>query len=242
MKGALFLILVAALVGGAAKAETAGPAEPLTGQDIAAAVRAVMQAQGQAGAPILADQRRYFPCEVDLTIAPRREGRWDAVDVGCAGAIPWSIVVRTSADVPARFSFGSGADAGQTTTLVVVRHTIRRGEIITADKLDLAEVPRTPAPGVFSEIEPLIGRKMVQTLSAGVPIRERHLQMEWSVRADDPIVIETDSGQMVISMAGIALENGQTGDFIRVRNLRSQKIVVGQVADEKKIIVAPNMN
>lgn len=242
MKGALVWILVAALVGGAARAEPAEQPEPLTGQDIATAVRDVMAAHGQVGAPILADQRRYFPCEVDLTIAPRREGRWDAVDVACAGAIPWSIVVRTSADVPAGYSFGSDTDDGQTTTVVVVRHTIRRGEVITADKLELAEVPRTPAPGVFSEIEPLVGRKMAQSLSAGVPIRERHLQMEWSVRADDPIVIETDTGQMVISMAGIALENGQAGDFIRVRNLRSQKVVVGRVTDEKKIIVTPNMN
>jgi flagella basal body P-ring formation protein FlgA len=231
--------LLAFLTGAPAQADLAAP---LTGAEIAAVVRETLVANGHEGVPILADQRRYFPCEVDLTVAPRREGRWDAVDVACPGAIPWSIVVRTSAEVPQGFSFGSSEPTGAITRVVVLRHTIRRGEVITADKLELVDMPRTPAPGTFLEIEPLIGRRMVQTLGAGVPVRERHLQMEWSVRADDPIVIETDTGEMIVAMAGVALENGQIGDFIRVRNLRSRRVVTGMVAEEKKIIVTPNMN
>lgn len=235
-------LLAAGLVLLGAGAVQAEPAQPVTGREIAAIVRDALAAHGQEGTPILADQRRFFPCEVDLTVAPRHEGRWDAVDVACPGDIPWSIVVRTSAEVPAGFSFGADAATGEPVTVVVVRHTIRRGEVITADKLELAQVQRSPAPGAFTEIEPLIGRRMVQTLSAGVPIRERHLQMEWTVRADDPIVIETNTGEMVIAMSGIALENGQLGDFIRVRNLRSGRVVTGMVGEDKKIIVTPNMN
>lgn len=239
MMRALLAAVLVCLSGGGAQAD---PTQPLTGREVAALVREALAANGQEGAPILADQRRFFPCEVDLTVSPRREGRWDAVDVACPGNIPWSIVVRTSADVPPGFSFGGNETAGDPTTVVVVRHTIRRGEVITADKLELAEVLRPPAPGAFTEIEPLIGRRMLQTVSAGVPIRERHLQMEWSVRADDPIVIETNTGEMVIAMSGIALEDGQEGDFIRVRNLRSGRVVTGMVAEDKKIIVTPNMN
>lgn len=226
---------------------TAGPSQadlsaPLTGADIAAVVRQALARNGHEGVPILADQRRYFPCEVDLTVAPRREGRWDAVDVACPGAVPWSIIVRTSVEVPHGSRFGSDEPTGAMTPVVVLRHTVRRGEVITANKLELVEMPRTPAPGTFLEMEPLIGRRMAQTLGVGVPVRERHLQMEWSVLEDDPIVIETDTGQMIVAMAGIALENGQIGDFIRVRNLRSERVVTGMVAEEKKIIVTPNMN
>lgn len=239
MKRALIASLLLGLAGASAQAEQ--PA-PITGAEIAVVVREALAANNQAGLPILADQRRYYPCEVDLTVAPRRAGRWDAVDVTCAGAVPWSIVVRTSAEVPAGFGFGAQDGDGTLTPVVVLRHTIRRGEVITADKLELVEMPRTPAPGTFPEIETVIGRRMAQTLSAGVPLRERHLQMEWSVRADDPIVIETDTGGMTVAMAGIALENGQAGDFIRVRNSRSGRIVTGMVADEKKIIVTPNTN
>lgn len=239
MRRLLAAYVLICLSGGAAQAELA---PPLTGQDIAAVVRAALAANGQDAVPMLADQRRFFPCEVDLTVSPRREGRWDAVDVVCRGAVPWSIVVRTSAQVPAGYSFDTGATVGETTTVAVLRQTIRRGEVITAEKLELVEVLRAPAAGAFSEIEPLIGRKLVQTLAAGVPIRERHLQMEWSVNADDPVVIETNTGEMVIAMAGVALEHGQAGDFIRVRNLRSGRVVTGMVAEDKKIIVTPNMN
>jgi flagellar basal body P-ring formation protein FlgA len=238
MRSLLASVLVLLTIGSAQAQSTA----PYTGEDIAAIVRDVLVAHGEEGVPILASQRRYFPCDVDLTVAPRREGRWDAVNVSCAGTIPWSIVVRTSAHVPVGFGLGLGDADGETTRVLVFRHTIRRGEVITADKLELVEMQSARAQGTFSEIEPLIGRRMVQTLSAGVPVRERHLEMDWAVRANDPIVIETVTGEMVIAMAGVALEDGQAGDFIRVRNLRSGRVVVGMVTKEKKIIVSPNMN
>lgn len=224
---------------GAAQAQ---PGQAFTGGEISVIVQEALVANGQDGLPILAEQRRYYPCEVDLTVAPRRDGRWDAVDVACPGEIPWSIVVRTSVGVPLGFRFGTGDSEAEAIPVVVLRHSIRRNEVITEDKLELVEIQRAPAPGAFSDIAPLIGRRMSQNLGAGVPLRERHLEMDWSVRADDPIVIETAAGGLVISMAGVALENGQTGDFIRVRNLRSRKVVIGVVTDEKKINVAPNMN
>lgn len=226
--------------GGALLAEPAAPA--LTGKEIAVIVRAALAENGQEGAPVLAEQRRYFPCEVPLAVAPRRAGRWDAVDVACAGKIPWSIVVRTSVEVPAVFDLGGRETEGEAKAVVVFRHSIRRDEVITADKLEIVTLERAPGPGTFSEIAPLIGRRMAQTLGAGVPLRERHLQRDWPVREGDPVVIETDTGAMVISMAGVALENGQIGDFIKVRNSRSQKTVQGRVQDGKKIIVTPNMN
>jgi flagellar basal body P-ring formation protein FlgA len=228
------------LMGGGAAQAALGQA--LTGGEISVIVHQALVANGQDGTPIIAAQRRYYPCEVALTVSPRREGRWDAVDVACPGAIPWSIVVRTSVGVPPGFRFGDGDAEAEMTNVVVLRQAIRRDEVLTEDKLELVEIARAPAPGAFSEIAPLIGRRMSQSLGAGVPLRARHLEMDWSVRADDPIVIETAAGGLVISMAGVALENGQTGDFIRVRNLRSGKVVIGAVTAEKKISVTPNMN
>ena len=227
------------VVGGMVQAETN---DAFTGGDIAAIVRDTLAANGQNGSPILAEQRRYYPCDVDLTVMPRREGRWDAVDVVCAGQVPWSIIVRTSVDVPLGYRFGMADTEVETQAVVVLRHSIRRNEMLTAEKLELTKVSHAAAPGMFFRIAPLIGRRMAQNLGAGVPLRERHLEMEWAVREDDPIVIETAVGGLVISMAGVALENGQTGDFIQVQNVQSRKVVIGMVTDEKKINVLPNLN
>jgi flagella basal body P-ring formation protein FlgA len=235
-----FLGIVLIFLSSAVALAETGP--PLTGRDIAGIVRAVLAEHGQEGESILADQRRYFPCETALTVAPRLDGRWDAVDVICPGAIPWSIVVRTSAAVPKGFSFGNDVLNGPETSLVILRQAMRRGEVITAEKLGIAEIQRAPASGIFTAIGPLVGRRMAYAVGAGVPLLDRHLEMVWSVRANEPIVIEINTGSVVVAMAGVALENGQTGDIIRVRNSRSERVVVGRVGDEKKIIVTPNMN
>lgn len=214
----------------------------LTGADIAVVVRTAMSENGQNGVPIIAEQRRYYPCETELSVAPRRAGRWDAVEVTCSAAIPWSIVVRTTVEVPAVFGIEGGKKDGEMTTVVVPRYTLRRDEVITAEKIELVSIESSRASGTYSEIAPLIGRRMLQTLSAGVPLRERHMELAWPVREGDPIVIEANTGGLIISMAGIALENGQVGDFIEARNQRSQKTVHGILGEGKKIIVVTNMN
>lgn len=235
------MVLAACVIGLLAGMAQAEQPKPVTGQEVAAAVSEALAAHGQQGTPILAAQRRYFPCDGMLTVTPRQKDRWDAVDVKCPGKLPWSIVVRTSADVPAGLD-GDDQDAGETTKVVVLRRALRRGEVITEDKLDVTEVSGVPVRGAFSAAEDLIGRRMAQSLGSGVPIQERHLQMDWLVRADDPIVIETNAEGIVIGMAGVALEHGQPGDFIRVRNLRSGRELTGRVADDKKIIVTSNIN
>lgn len=236
---ALLAILLLSFRPAAALADTG---QPLTGRDIAGIVGAALVEHGLEGKAILADKRRYFPCETALTVSPRIDGRWDSVNVNCPGIIPWSIVVRTSAAVPEDFSFGNDDPDVLATSLVVLRHDMRRGEVITADKLEIARIQRAPASGIFTDIAPLVGRRMAYAVGAGVPLRDRHLEMEWYVRADEPIVIEVNTGSVVVAMAGIALENGQIGDLIRVRNSRSARVLVGMLEDEKKIIVSPNMN
>jgi flagella basal body P-ring formation protein FlgA len=236
-----YMAILACLIGLFAGTAQAEQPKAITGQEVAAAVSAALAAHGQQGTPILAAQRRYFPCETALTVAPRQKDRWDAVEVKCTGNLPWSIVVRTSADIPAGLD-DDGHDTGETTKVLVLRRALRRGEVITAEKLDVAEVVGTPARGAFSETEVLVGRRMAQALGAGIPILERHLQMDWLVRENDPIVIETNAEGIVIGMSGIALEHGQLGDFIRVRNLRSGRELTGQVAEDKKIIVTSNIN
>lgn len=57
MRRLLAAYVLICLSGGAAQAEVA---PPLTGQDIAAVVRAALAANGQDAVPMLADQRRFF--------------------------------------------------------------------------------------------------------------------------------------------------------------------------------------
>lgn len=233
------LVAALALAGGTVWAQDAET--PMTGAQIAEAVNAALARNGQSGEALIAAERRYYPCVGGLQVTPRREGRWDAVDVACEAPLHWDIIVRTSAsgDDP------GAEDAGEEPvikTAVVLRHSIRKGEVLTEDRLELHDFEKALAPGTYGDLSELIGRRMSQSLGAGVPIRERHLERDWAVVEGTPVVIEMSAGGLTVSASGEALESGQIGDSVSVRNLRSGKIVRGFVTGEKKVSLGANMN
>ena len=52
----------------------------------------------------------------------------------------------------------------------------------------------------------------------------------------------TISSGINISVSGVALENGQKGEKIRVMNLSSEKNLVAWVLNEKKVTTQTNIN
>lgn len=236
---AVLCLLVTLLAPTALHAQAA--AEPLTGKHIAEQVNAALAKNGLSGEALIAAERRYFPCTAALEVTPRREGRWDAVDVKCAGPLTWAIVVRTSA------SGGEGApeaadEAPVQRSAVVLKHSVRKGEVLSADRLELHDFEKALAPGTYADPAELVGRRMAQSLGAGVPIRARHLERSWAVVEGTPVVIEMTLGGITVSTTGEALENGQIGDGISVKNLQSGKVVRGFVSAEKTVSLGANMN
>lgn len=216
-------------------------AEALTGKQIAAQVNAALAENGLSGEALVAAERRYYPCEGSLEVAPRHEARWDAVDVKCAGPLPWAIVVRTTA------TGGEGApDAAEEVPVqrsaVVLKHSVRKGEVLTPEGLAVHDFERALAPGTYADPAELVGRRMAQSLGAGVPIRARHLERSWAVAEGAPVVIEMTLGGVTVSTTGEALENGQIGDSVSVKNLQSGKVVRGFVSAEKTVSLGANIN
>lgn len=218
-----------------------GPA--LTGADVAVQVEKALRQAGIAAAPIVSAERRYFPCSADLDVAPRVENRWDTVQVSCPAPIPWTIMLRTEGQIWGDDALeAGGGEAIGAVTAVVLRQAARKGQLITAEMLELAPFDRAPADGYFLEAAKVAGRRLTSNLAAGVPVRERHLQPDWAVKEGNRVSIEMDAGGITVASSGISLENGALGDMISVRNLSSDKVLQGIVSDENKISVSANMN
>ena len=58
---------------------------------------------------------------------------------------------------------------------------------------------------------------------------------------DQEVTLINRSGAIAVSMIGYALENGQYGEWIKVKNANSNKIVHGQIINSKKIATGANI-
>jgi flagella basal body P-ring formation protein FlgA len=59
--------------------------------------------------------------------------------------------------------------------------------------------------------------------------------MEWLVQKDQTVTIETQIGGVIVGGLGLALDNAQMGDLLKVLNRSSKVIVEGRVVSEKKV-------
>jgi len=234
-------VALSGMAGEISYAQTEAPA--LTGAQIAEQVNAALAENGQSGSAMIASDRRYYPCDGALSVTPRRDERWDAVDVGCAGPLHWNIVVRTSANGDdASAGEDGGANGAVQNSAVVLKHSVRKGDVLTLEQLEILVFEKGLAPGIYATPDELVGRRMAQSLGAGVPIRARHLDRNWAVIEGAPVIIEMKFDGVAVSTTGEALENGQVGDSVSVKNLRSGKIVRGFVTDEKTVSLVANIN
>lgn len=93
--------------------------------------------------------------------------------------------------------------------------------------------------GLVTTKENLLGKKTKVRIKKNSPIYSRNLKKDWLIEKNSIITVENNNGPITIKVDGIALENGDFNDRIRVKNMRSNEIISGFVLNKKKITINP---
>lgn len=83
---------------------------------------------------------------------------------------------------------------------------------------------------VLTDPAQAIGRRPLRALRAGQPVRNRALEAAMLVRKGDKVRLTLSEGGMAIAMEGIALQDGQKGEIISIRNERGGKVISATVS------------
>jgi flagella basal body P-ring formation protein FlgA len=102
--------------------------------------------------------------------------------------------------------------------MVVATREIARGEIISAEALDVRVSTYTRSDGrIFNEISALEGKRASRRIRAGSALSDRDVDVVYLVERRDPVMVLSRNGFVTASLEGVALEGGNRGDFIEVR-------------------------
>lgn len=113
---------------------------------------------------------------------------------------------------------------------------ILRGEVMTEEDFLYVKKPLSLLPGDWLKVSP-VGRKAKTKIRKGEVIRDNALFRNWLVRKGNRVVMFYKNGGVYIESVGLALQNGSKGEKIRVRNLSSRKMVLGEVVGERRVKV-----
>ena len=223
-------------------AATAAPdyADGITGAEAGALVTAALAERGLAGEPAISEARRYPPCAHSPQITPRG-GTWSTVDMRCTAPTPWARALRTGIppDPVAATPVDMTPDGPLMATLT---ESLGEGAVIEAGHVTLHPAAAATGTGGFGAVEDVIGRRLKVGLSDGQVVLARHLEQAWLIVAGTPVAISFEGGAFEGLAPGEAIEDGQRGDLIDVRNRSTGRVVKGYVVERNKVAVYAKLN
>ena len=166
----------------------------------------------------------FIPCMSELTgaITGNKIKKNTSVKITCPDPDGWTTYIRVRVQllVPSivtskALSKGQALDLTNTTLIYIDKSQIRNGS--------------------FSEPHSLIGTRLKRNLSANKIIKDRDICF---VCKDDKVTINATKNGLSIKASGIALNDANIGRTVRVKNSRTQRIIVGTVSALKEVQVS----
>jgi flagella basal body P-ring formation protein FlgA len=188
---------------------------------------------------LVSDKRSFFPCSVPLDFRQRQDNDWSTVLVRCSHE-NWETFIRSASLSPKIISGQSPSNGNRLTVAILVKN-ISKGQVISGDYLGFEGRPERQIHGAYQYISEVLGRKAKSNIAAGTILKARHLDTAYSVDKNDSVLVIAANKAITITTSAIALENGQIGDMIPVKNVKSEKIFKVIITGKKKVAPITNM-
>ena len=195
---------------------------------IAGVVHSSHGAEPSVTAGSLDSRLRLARCDVPLEAFQPSGSRMlgnTTVGVRCTGSNTWTLYVPVSVSL-----FGD---------VVVAARPLPRSHLLTAADLKLArrDLAQLHA-GYYSHIDQLVGKQAGRNIALDTAVSSLLVKEPLAVRRGQRVSLVANAGGLEVRMTGEAMSDGTAGERIRVRNLRSKRIIDGIVKSGTTIQVA----
>ena len=183
-----------------------------------------LEVKAQALDPRLRLKQCDIPLQASSNNAALRAGR-TTISVRCDGASPWSLYVPVNINA--------------SVAVVVIEGPVTRGTLLTADNLKTINVPVAQLPpNYLSNINEVSGRELARAVNGDTYATVAMLKQKNMIQKGQEVIILAQSANFQVRMSGTALENGQNGERITVKNNNSGRTVEGTVVAKNVIAVS----
>lgn len=171
------------------------------------------------------DKRINYPvCQTGLQgeIVNNKIKSNTSVKISCLDETPWTNYLRVRVNVLQQ--------------AVIVTTAVSKGQVLTENNTSAVYMDQSLIRnGSFDSPEMLYGTRLKRNLSAEKVVKDRDIC--FVCKGDKVSLVATQAG-LSIKASGIALSDANVGATVRVKNSRTQRIVVGTVVELKKVKVS----
>ena len=116
------------------------------------------------------------------------------------------------------------------TQIPVVSRPLNRGDIIRRNDIEWIKLrERKIRQGYIQNENQIIGMAAKRYIAAKTPFTKNHMQRPQLIKKGGVVNIALVNGAMRLTTQGRSLENGSLGDMIRIKNIKTKKIIEAKV-------------
>ena len=124
--------------------------------------------------------------------------------------------------------------------VLVTNDRLKRHDELTAENTSIERIETTSLrTKPFYTLEETMGYQLKGTVQKSVPLTSAMLEKIPDIMSGSETTIVYLSSAFKITADGVALQSGSEGDFIRVKNKTSNKIIVARIIDSDHVAIDP---
>ena len=207
-------------------------ANSISGSELKKIVDNWLLEKGSVANVNLLEEIKYPKCDEKKIFINDISGKFNLIKISCLSPHQWSIITRNKLAVK---NPRNNNHKKKGSLVFALNKPKKKGEIINAEDVIQIYKKIFNINGLVFNKEDLIGKKLSKSVSANRAIFFSSLARDWVIEKDSLIFIENRINSVTIKVEGIALQNGDLGEKIMVKNAKSGKILHGFVRDKKKV-------
>ena len=223
-------------------------ATAITGEEISSKVSQWLIKEGIKGTPVFSKNTFYEDCNDEIEIKKVFQN-YKTIKVNCLDKNGFKLIMRvqtlkndenkkiTKPKMVTKASIKNKILKKKNKLLKIIKlkKSVEKNDILELDDLEIVSTEKKHQTSFFSNKKELVGRKLKTNLKMGQILHPRHLFESFEINNGDVISIVSNLGNVSVTVSGEAQDSGNLGDLIKVRNLKSGKVIKGYVNKDKKI-------
>ncbi len=212
-------------------------ASTISGSQLKLLIENWLEKNGKEANISILGELKYPDCDPSKIIINDISGNSKLIKVNCIGKNPWQFIVRNKTNQKKIVkSKKKSAD------VFALKKLKNKGSIILEEDLITIKKNNTIGNMFITEKSEIVGKRLKKKVRPNEAIRYSNLKDDWLIEKNAIVTIINNKSFITIKEEGVAMNNANYMGKIKVKNVKSGKIIVGYAKNKKKVILNTKQN
>ncbi len=209
----------------------------ITGVQLKEKIANWLESKGSQTNIEILDNIKYPICSDENLLISDISGNFRLIKVSCVGENKWSFIIRNKQNLKVEKN-----NSKKKVNVLAFKNSKKSGTIIDEEDIIIIKKRVNNKKDLVENKIDLVGKRLKKSINSNRPIYHSNLEKDWLIKKNSTIMIENKIGNITVKDRGIALENADFMDVLRVKNVKSGKIIYGFAENERKVVLKTKQN